>query len=110
MFINITYVQDHKIHEENKLAVVYISVFIAFVTFIAILTYHMFQQVRETKLWKTKLWKKMPKLKLEFKKLNTEQDEDSMNNLAVDSTESGNFNQLREPLLADLPQPTHSVV
>ena len=109
MFINIIHVQDHKIHEENKLAVGYTSAFIAFVTFIGILAYHIFQQVRQTKLWK-----KMPKLKLEFKKLNkklnTEQAEDSMNNFAEDSTESGNFNQLREPLLADPPQPTHSVV
>ena len=113
MFINITHVQDHKIHEEKKLAdqlaTGYTSVFIAFVTFIGILAYHIFQQVRETKLWK-----KIPKLKLEFKKLNkklnTEQAEDSINNLAEDSTEPGNFDQLREPLLDDQPQPTHSVV
>ena len=68
MFINITHVQYHIKYEENKLnklAVWYTSVSIALVTFIAILAYHIFQQLRHTKLWK-----KMPKLNLEFKKLN----------------------------------------
>ena len=47
----------------NQLAVGHTSVTIALVTFIAILTYHIFQQLRHTKLWK-----KVPKLK--FMKLN----------------------------------------
>ena len=48
----------------NQPAVVYTSVTIAMVTFIGILTYHIFQQLRYTKLWK------MPKVDLELKKLN----------------------------------------
>ena len=60
----------------------------------------------------TKLWKKVPKL--EFKKLNnkleTKQTKDNPNNPIDDRTESINFDQLREPLLEDLTQPTHSVV
>ena len=43
-----------------------------------------------------------------YKKLNTKQD--NLKNFAEDSTESGNFDQLREPLLEELPKPTHSVV
>ena len=58
------------------------------------------------------LWKKVPKL--EFKKLNnklkTKQTKDSLNNCMDDRTESVHFDQLREPLLDDLTQPTHSVV
>ena len=95
----------------NKLAVGYTSVIIAFATFIGILVYHIFQQSRYTKLWK-----KVAKLnmKLGFKKLNnklnTKEAEDNLNNLTNDTPESGRFNQLREPLLDDPPQPTHSVV
>ena len=76
-----------------------------------ILAYHIFWQVRHTKLGK-----KMPKLnmKLRFKKLNnklnTKEAEEKLDNLTNDTTESGRFNQLREPLLDDPPQPTHSVV
>ena len=88
----------------NKFAVWYTSVTIALVTFIAILAYHVFQQLRQTKLWK-----KVPKSKLGFKKLNTKQAEDNLtkpnnNPMAED------FDQLREPWLEDLLQPTHSVV
>ena len=43
-------------------------------------------------------------------KLNTEEAEDKLNILTNDTPESGTFNQLREPLLDDPPQPTHSVV
>ena len=43
----------------NQLAVGYTSVSIAFATFIGILVYHIFQQLRHTKLWK-----KVPKLNL----------------------------------------------
>ena len=110
--VKLTYVKDHAKLVENVLAVGYTSVSIALVTFIAILAYHIFQQVRHTKLWK-----KVSKLnmKLRFKKLNTKlnkkmstkQEEENINN---DTTESGKFDQLREPLLDDLPQPTHSVV
>ena len=45
----------------NKLTAGYTFVFIAFATFIGILTHQIFQQLRHTKLWK-----KVPKLHLEF--------------------------------------------
>ena len=96
-----------KLTEGNQLAVGYTSVIIALVTFIGILAYHILQRLRQTKLWK-----KVPKL--EFKKLNnklkTKQTKDNPNNPIDDHTESINFDQLREPLLEDLAQPTHSVV
>ena len=96
----------------------HISVLIAFATFIGIFVHHIFQQLRQTKRWKKS---KSPELnmKLRFKELNkklnkklsTKQTEDiSLNDLTNDLTESGKFDQLREPLLDDLPQPTHSVV
>ena len=85
----------------NQLAVGYTSVIIAFATFIGILAYQIFQQLRHTKLWK-----KVPKLNLEFKKkLNNKQ---AVNNPINYPTESVNLDQLREPWLEDLLQPTHS--
>ena len=92
-----------KLSEGNQLAVGYTSVIIALATFIGILCYHIFQQVRHTKLWK-----KVPKLNLEFKKLNTNQAVSNLNNPTNDSTESANLDQLREPWLEDLLPPTHS--
>ena len=96
----------------NKLAVGYTSVTIALVTFIAVLAYHIFQQLRHTKLWK-----KVPELNLKFKKLNTKvskklntkQTEDNLNN-PIKNPNAADFDQLREPLLEDLLPPTHSVV
>ena len=70
-----------------------------FVTFIGILACHIFQQLRQTKLWM-----KVPKLKLKLKKLNT----NNLNDPIKNSTESVNLDQLREPWLEDLLQPTHS--
>ena len=69
----------HVSHSEgNQLAVGYTSVSIALATFIGILAYHIFQQLRHTKLWK-----KLPKLNLEVKKLNVkEAEENHINNLA----------------------------
>ena len=58
----------------DQFAVGYTSVSIALATFIGILVYHIFQQLRHTKLWK-----KMPKLNLEFKKLNTKKTVDNLN-------------------------------
>ena len=96
-----------KLSRGNQLAVGYTSVSIALAIFTGILTYHIFQQLRHTKLWK-----KVPKVNLEFKKLNKKLNtkQDNLKNFAEDSTESGNFDQLREPLLEELPKPTHSVV
>ena len=84
----------------SQLAVGYTSVSIALGTFVSILVYHILQQFRHTKLWK-----KVPKLNLRFKKLNTKQKVDNHMN---DPTESVNLDQLREPWLEDLLQPTHS--
>ena len=94
-----------KLSGGNQLAVGYTSVSIALASFIGILAYHIFQQLRHTKLWN-----KASKLNSEFKtlkKLNT-QEEYNPNNL--DSIVFGRFDRLRESLLDDLPQPTHSVV
>ena len=93
----------------NQLAVGYTSVIIALATFIGILFYHIFQQLRHTKLWK-KVPKLNPKFKKPNKKPNTKQAEDNLRNFAKDTSESVNFDQLREPLLDDLQKPTHSVV
>ena len=82
----------------------YTSVIIAFVTFIGILTYHIFQQVKNTKLWK-----KVPELNFELKKLNNNKAVDNLDN-PVNNPMVSDFDQLREPLLEDLPLPTHSVV
>ena len=79
----------------------YTSAITALVTFIAILAYHIFQQLRHTKLWK-----KVPKPK--FKKCNNQQTENNLNNTINDTTRFVNFDQLREPWLEDLPQPTHT--
>ena len=84
----------------NQLAVGYTSVIIAFAMFIGILAYHIFQQLRHTKLWK-----KVPKLNMKFKKLNTKK---AVHNPINDPTESVNLAQLHEPWLEDLLQPTHS--
>ena len=50
MLVGTTY--HVKFSEGSQLAVVYTSVSIALVTFIGILAYHIFQQVRHTELWK----------------------------------------------------------
>ena len=76
----------------NQLAVGYTSVSIAFITFTGILVYHIFLQLRSTKLWK-----KVPKLNLKFNRPNRE----PADNL-VAKTESS---RLRESLLEDLSQP-----
>ena len=98
IYINVTYVKDQR--EENQLAVGYTSVSIAFATFIGILAYHIFQQLKHTELWK-----RVPKVNLKFKKLNTKP---AVNKPVNDPTESANLDQLREPWLEDLLQSTHS--
>ena len=93
-----------KLSGGNQLAVGYTSINIALATFIGILAYHIFQQLRHTKLWK-----KVPKLNLKLrklhKKLNTKK---AVNNPVNDPTVSVNLDQLREPWLEDLLQSTHS--
>ena len=92
-----------EVSKGNKLAVGHTSVSIALVMFIGILTYHILQQ-----LGHTKLWKKIPKVNFNFKKLNNREAVDNLNNSINDPTRSVNLNQLREPWLEDLLQPTHS--
>ena len=81
----------------NQLAVGYTSVIIAFGTFIAILIYHILKQLRHGKLWKKV--NQVLIIKLKPPKLE--------DNPKIDPTESVNLNQLREPWLDDLLQPTH---
>ena len=90
----------------NRYAVGYTSVSIALVTFIGILTYHVFQQVRHTKLCKN-----VPELSMEDNKKEFDHsihannsESDSMNNPTVTYTEIA---ELREPLLEDDLQPHH---
>ena len=92
-----------EISKGNKLAVGYTSVSMALVIFTGILTYHILQQLKHTKLWK-----RMPKVNFKFKKLNNREAVDNLNNPINDPTGSVNLNQLREPWLEDLLQPTHS--
>ena len=49
----------------------------------------------------------MPKVKLELKKLKTKEAENSLDN-GINNPNVANFDQLREPLLEDLLQPTHT--
>ena len=59
---------NRSVNQSSQRAVGYTSVSIALITFIAILAYHIFQQVRNTKLWR-----KVPKLNLKLNKLNIKQ-------------------------------------
>ena len=90
---------------ENRLSqheVGYTSVSIALITFIGILFYHIFQQLRHTKLWK-----KAPKLNLKLNKLNIKQAVNDLNhpedpceatpNTTVTYTEI-DLDKLRSPL------------
>ena len=63
-------------HSRKDQSAWYISVSLAFVTFIGILTYHIFQQLRQTKLWK-----KVPKLNLKLNKLSVKQTLNAVNPL-----------------------------
>ena len=88
-----------KLSGGNQLAVGYTSVSIAIATFIGILVYHTFQQLRHTKLWK-----KVPKLNLKFNGRNIMQ---AVNKPADNLAAEADFSRLREPLLEDLPPPNY---
>ena len=98
-----------KYSEGNQYAVWYTSVSIALITFLGILTYHIFQQVKDTKLCK-----KVFSRNLNEEHFNDSKDandsESSMDNSLVTVTEIANFEELREPLLEDEPQPHHQTV
>ena len=92
-----------KLSGGNQLAVGYTPVTIALATFSGIIAYHIFQQLRHTKLWT-----KVPKLNLKLKKMKTKQKVNNPNKSVHDPTESVKLDQLREPWLEQLLQPTHS--
>ena len=92
-----------KLSKGNQLVVGYMSVTIALVTFIGILTYHSLQQLRNTKLWK-----RVTKLNFKFKSFNIKQTLGNLSTPKNNPTGSGNLDQLREPWLEDLLQATHS--
>ena len=79
-----------KLSGGSRLAVGYTSVIIALITFIGILAYHIFLQVRDTKLWK-----RIPKLKRELNK----------NHVVTQPV--NNSEVVREPLLEDPPKPNY---
>jgi len=79
-----------KLSGGSRLAVGYTSVIIALITFIGILAYHIFLQVRDTKLWKR------------FPKLNRE-----LNKNHVVTQPVNNSEVVREPLLEHSPKPNY---
>jgi len=81
-----------KLSGGNQLAVGYTSVIIALITFIVILAYHIFLQVRDTKLWK-----KIPKLRSKWNK----------NHVVNQLQPIDNSEVLCEPLLEDPPKPNY---
>ena len=83
----------------NQLAVGYTSVSIAFVTFTGILVYHVFQQVRHTKLWM-----KVPKLNLRCNNLKVIFNPVANKPMDNPTMEISVFDQLRESLLEDQSQ------
>ena len=85
-----------KLSGGNQLAVGYTSVTIALVTFIGILVYHIFLQVRDTKLWK-----RIPKLNRELN-----EDHAVANPVCIPEVVE-DPSQLREPLLEDPPKPNY---
>ena len=88
-----------KLSKGNQLAVGHTSVSIALATFICILVYHIFQQLRQANLWK-----KVPKLIRKFNRQNVKQ---AVNEPADNLAEKVDFRRLSEPLLEDLPQPNY---
>ena len=92
-----------KVSKGNQFAVGCTSVIIALVTFSGILAYHIFQQLRHTKLCR-----KFRKLNLGFKKLNIKQTANNLNRPLNDPTETVSLNQFCEPLLQELHETAHS--
>ena len=78
---------------------------IALAMFTGILAFHIFQQVRHTKLWK-----KVPKLNFKVKKLSMKEAENINLENPTNNAKAANFDQLCEPWLEDLLLPIHSVV
>ena len=85
-----------KLSGGNQLAVGYTSVTIVLVTFVGILVYHIFQQARDSKLWK-----RIPKLNREFNEDHAAANPVCIPEVVEDSS------QLREPLLEDPPKPNY---
>ena len=95
-----TYHVEHS--KGNQLAVGYTSVSIALVTFIGIVAYHTLVQLRYIKLLKK------PNLNFWFNRKDIKQPANISNNQMGNSTmEEADFDQLRESLLDDQPQPSY---
>ena len=87
----------------NQLAAGYTSVFIALVTLIGILAYHIFKQLRHTKVCKN------IQLKLKFNRLSAAKYFNDPVNDPVDipRVEDAHFDHFREPLLENQQQPNY---
>ena len=83
----------------DQLAVGYTSVSIVLVTFTGILAYHIFQQLRHTKLWK-----RVPKLNLRCSNLNATFNQVVNKPINSPTMQLSVFDKLRESLLEDQPQ------
>ena len=96
----VTYHVEHS--KGNQLAVGYTSSSIALVTFIGIVAYHTLVQLRYIKLLKK------PNLNFWFNRKDIKQPANISNNQMGNSTvEEADFDQLRESLLDDQPQPSY---
>lgn len=89
----------------NQAAVVYSSVGVAFTTFIVIITYHICQRVRESRVWRSSILPQLKQLRLRVKK--TQQEEPAALKVegnvpqspAANRVVPTTFIELREPLL-----------
>ena len=89
----------------NQAAVVYSSVGVAFTTFIVIITYHICQRVRESRVWRRSILPQLKQLRLRVKK--TQQEEPAALKMegnvpqspAANRVVPTTFIELREPLL-----------
>ena len=83
----------------DQLVVGYTSVSLALITFTGVLAYHIFQQLRHTKLWK-----RVPKLNLRCSNLNATFNQVVNEPINSPTVQISVFNKLRESLLEDQPQ------
>ena len=89
----------------NQAAVVYSSISVAFITFIIIITYHICQRVRESRVWRSSILPQLKQLRLRAKK--TRQEEPAAFKMegsvpqspAVNRVVPTTFIELRESLL-----------
>ena len=104
LYNNVNHSRDQSAWHTRQLAAGYTSLSISFVTFIGILAYHIFYQLKHTKLWKN-----VPNLNLMFNKLTFKQAANVVNNHVSKPTETADLDDIREPLLDDKPQPSYGI-